>query len=212
MRRVVITGLGTVNPLGNDVETSFQHMLEGRSGVARITKFDTSEHAAKIAASVDIDLAALFSPPDQRKLDPFTMFALVAAREAVADAGNPFADASEEERERFGSIIATGIGGITGIEEQFMVLQERGPRRVSPHFIPRIMANANDGCGQFECSCSVVVLPSGSIETSRLPATTVWNSNALDAPSNAAARSTAVSMPRYTRVRPARARARGRQK
>jgi 3-oxoacyl-[acyl-carrier-protein] synthase II len=145
MRRVVITGLGTVNPLGNDVETSFQRMLEGRSGVSRITSFDASAYPVQISASVDIELPEHFSVPDMRKLDPFTMFALVATREAVADCGFSFTDASEEERERFGSIIATGIGGITGIEEQFMVLQERGPRRVSPHFIPRIMANAVAG-------------------------------------------------------------------
>ena len=145
MRRVVITGLGTVNPLGNDVETFFQRALEGQSGVGRITRFDASEHAVQIGAFVDVDYAQHFSVPDQRKLDPFTMLALISTREAVADAGLDLASESEQARERFGAIIATGIGGITGIEEQFLVLQEKGPRRVTPHFIPRIMANAVAG-------------------------------------------------------------------
>ena len=145
MRRVVITGLGTVNPLGNDVETFFQRALEGRSGVGRITRFDASEHTVQIGAFCALDLEAHFSVPDLRKLDPFTMLALVATREAVADAGLALASEPEERRERYGAVIATGIGGITGIEEQFLVLQEKGPRRVSPHFIPRIMANAVAG-------------------------------------------------------------------
>jgi 3-oxoacyl-[acyl-carrier-protein] synthase II len=145
MRRVVITGLGTVNPLGNDVETFFQRALEGRSGVGRITRFDASEHAVQIAAFCSIELDKHFSVPDLRKLDPFTMLALVATREAVADAGLDLANEPEGARERYGAVIATGIGGITGIEEQYLVLQEKGPRRVSPHFIPRIMANAVAG-------------------------------------------------------------------
>ena len=150
MRRVVITGLGTVNPLGNDVETSFQRMLEGRSGVSRIKAYDTSEYPVQIAAQVDIDLSQHFSKLEMRKLEPFVMFALISGREAVADAGLALDECSEEERERFGSIIGTGIGGITGIEEQLVVLQERGPRRVTPHFIPRIMSNAVAGQASIE--------------------------------------------------------------
>jgi len=145
MRRVVITGLGTINPLGNDVETSFERMLSGASGVGPISAFDTSAYPVHFAASVHWDAAAHFSVPEQRKLDPFTMWALVATREALRDAGLDLASEGEEARERYGCIIATGIGGITGIEEQFLVMLERGPRRVSPHFIPRIMANAVSG-------------------------------------------------------------------
>ncbi|HVS11240.1 MAG TPA: beta-ketoacyl-ACP synthase II [Planctomycetota bacterium] len=145
MRRVVITGLGTINPLGNDVETSFQRMLSAESGVGPITAFDTGDYPVHFAASVHWDAAAHFSAPEQRKLDPFTMWALVATRDALRDAGLELAGESEEARERYGCIIATGIGGITGIEEQFLVMLERGPRRVSPHFIPRIMANAVSG-------------------------------------------------------------------
>lgn len=145
MRRVAITGVGMINALGNDAETAFARMLNGENGVSTITKFDVSQHAVKIAASVDWDPSERFTTMEQRKLDPFTLFALVAADEALKDAGlEPKAD-SEEQRERYGTIIGTGIGGIIGIEEQFQVLVEKGARRVSPHFIPRIMANAVSG-------------------------------------------------------------------
>jgi 3-oxoacyl-[acyl-carrier-protein] synthase II len=146
MRRVAITGVGTINPLGFDAETTFTRMLGGESGVKKITAFDASGHAAQISASVTWDVTEHFTKPEQRKLDPFTMFALLAAQEALTDAGlEDIKDDAEEARERYGTIIGTGIGGITGIEEQFQVLLEKGPRRVSPHFIPRIMANAVSG-------------------------------------------------------------------
>jgi len=146
MRRVAITGLGTVNPLGLDVESSWRRMLAGESGVAPITRFDTSQHAVRIAACVAWDPAQHFAGPELRKLDPFTMWALMAAREALADAGLEDLDQhAAEQRERYAAVIGTGIGGITGIEEQHLTMLEKGPRRVSPHFIPRIMANAVSG-------------------------------------------------------------------
>jgi 3-oxoacyl-[acyl-carrier-protein] synthase II len=145
MRRVVITGLGTINALGNDVETSFARMLRGENGVGPITRFDVSEHAVKFAACVDLDPLKHFTVPDLRKLDPFTMWALVSTDEALRDAGLELAQEPEEAREKYGCIIGTGIGGITGIEEQHHGLIEKGPRRVSPHFIPKIMANAVSG-------------------------------------------------------------------
>ena len=145
MRRVVITGLGTVNALGPDVATSWPRMLAGENGVRTIERFETEDLAVRFAAMVDWNPEERFSGPDFRKLDPFTMYALKAAEEARADARLDLASASEEERERFGSIIGTGIGGITGIELQHLGLLERGPRRVSPHFIPKIMANAVSG-------------------------------------------------------------------
>ncbi len=146
MRRVVITGLGTVNALGNDVETSFSRMLKGESGVATIKGFDSSKHQVHIAAEVKWEPLEHFNAPDLRKLDPFTMWALMASGEALADAGlDKLPEESEEARATYGCIIGTGIGGITGIEEQHNLLNERGPHRVSPHFIPRIMANAVSG-------------------------------------------------------------------
>jgi 3-oxoacyl-[acyl-carrier-protein] synthase II len=145
MRRVVITGLGTVNALGMDTETSFSRMLRGESGVGPITRFDTTEQTVKFAACVDWDPLKYFTTPDLRKLDPFTMWALISTDEALRDAGIEPATESEEARTRFGCIIGTGIGGITGIEEQHHGLIEKGPRRVSPHFVPKIMANAVSG-------------------------------------------------------------------
>jgi 3-oxoacyl-[acyl-carrier-protein] synthase II len=145
MRRVAITGLGTVNALGADVATSWPALLAGENGVGPITQFDAADYPVRIGASVKWDPAEEFAKPDFRKLDPFTMFALKATREALDDAGLTLDDEPEEARERFGCVIGTGIGGITGIEEQHHVLLDRGPRRVSPHFIPRIMANAVSG-------------------------------------------------------------------
>ena len=144
-RRVVITGLGMISALGNDVETNWSRILRGESGVGPITRFDVKDHTVKFAASVVLDPLLHFTVPDQRKLDLFTMWALVAADEALRDAGLEPSKAPEEVRERIGSIIGTGIGGITGIEEQHKELLERGPRRVSPHFVPKIMANAVSG-------------------------------------------------------------------
>lgn len=147
MRRVVITGLGTVNALGLDVATSYPRLLKGENGVSTIDRFDTSGITTTIAAQVDWDPDACgFDVKEQRKLDPFTMWAIMASTEALKDAGFDDVHAlPEEKRFRMGSIIATGIGGITGILEQHDVMKDRGARRVSPHFIPRIMPNAVSG-------------------------------------------------------------------
>ncbi|QDU67533.1 beta-ketoacyl-ACP synthase II [Engelhardtia mirabilis] len=145
MRRVVITGLGTVNALGPDVETSWRRMVAGENGIREIDFFDTTDIPVRFSGHVDYDTSVDFVGPDTRKLDPFTMYALRASREAVRDAGLDFASVDPAIRERYGCIIGTGIGGITGIEEQHLQLLERGPRRVSPHFIPKIMANAVSG-------------------------------------------------------------------
>jgi len=145
MRRVVITGLGTINALGNDVETTWARLLRGENGVGPITRFDSKDHVVHFAASVNLDLAQHFAVPDLRKYDLFTMWALLASDEALRDAGLELDKLDEPTRERYGSIIGTGIGGITGIELQHTELMERGPRRVSPHFVPKIMANAVSG-------------------------------------------------------------------
>jgi len=145
MRRVVITGLGTVNALGPDVRTSWPRLLAGENGVRPIERFPVEDLTVRFAASVDWNPEELFTGPEFRKLDPFTMFALKATEEALKDAGlDPRAE-PEEVRESFGAIVGTGIGGISGIVEQHTEMIERGPRRVSPHFIPKIMANAVSG-------------------------------------------------------------------
>ncbi len=145
MRRVVITGLGTVNALGADVPSSWRQMLAGENGIRTITKFATEDLPVHFAASVDWNPEELFNGPEFRKLDPFTMFALKATKEALADAGVDPTSEPEEAREAYGAIVGTGIGGISGIVEQHSEMLERGPRRVSPHFIPKIMANAVSG-------------------------------------------------------------------
>ena len=146
MRRVVITGLGTVNALGLDVKECWPKLLAGENGITPITKFDASGHSAQIEGAVKWDQSEHFSGSDARKLDPFTMFALVATQEALSDAGlGDVRELPEEARERFGAVLGTGIGGITGILDQEGIFQERGARRVSPHFVPRIMANAVSG-------------------------------------------------------------------
>lgn len=147
MRRVVITGLGTINALGMNVESSFPRILAGENGVGPLTRFPSEGYACRIAAQVNWDPSEYgFSGSDTRKLDPFTMWAILATGEALRDAGlEDLAEQDEGLRHRYGTIIATGIGGITGILEQHDVLKERGPRRVSPHFIPRIMSNAVSG-------------------------------------------------------------------
>ncbi len=147
MRRVVITGLGTVNALGLDVATSYPRILAGENGVTTLDRFDTTGITATIAAQVQWSPEDCgFDVKDQRKLDPFTMWALMASDEALADAGfGDMRDLPEGTRERFGSIVGTGIGGITGVLEQHDVMRDRGARRVTPHFIPRIMPNAVSG-------------------------------------------------------------------
>src|SRR5688572_3229230 len=137
MRRVVITGLGTVNALGADVRSTWPRLLAGENGVRTIRKFPAEDLAVRFAAEVEWNPEEMFSGPEFRKLDPFTMFALKATQEALADAGRDPASGPEEKRESWGSIVGTGIGGISGIVEQHLEMLERGPRRVSPHFIPK---------------------------------------------------------------------------
>lgn len=141
--RVVITGLGVVTPLGNDVPTLWEALLAGRSGAARITHFDPSDLEVQIAAEVkDFEVDELFDRREARRNDRFTLFALEAARQAVADAGLSFGD---ENHRRIGVIIGTGIGGVVTLLENYDVMQERGPRRVSPFTIPMLMPNAASG-------------------------------------------------------------------
>ena len=142
-RRVAITGLGALTPVGHDAKASFEAVVAGRSGVARITKFDPSDQATQIAAEVTgFDPTPFLDAKDVRKLDPFTMYAICAADMAIADAALDF---DTIDRDRAAVVIGSGIGGLTKIEEYHQVLLERGPRRVTPHFVPMIMLNAPAG-------------------------------------------------------------------
>lgn len=150
MRRVVVTGLGLVTPLGGDVETTWRNLLAGKSGIAPITRFDTSDHKAKIAGEVKPKEHEYGFDPDkrvdhkvQRQVDPFIVYAIDAAGQALEDAG--LTDMSEEERERAGVSIGSGIGGLPGIESESNVLAEKGPGRVSPHFVHGRLINLTSG-------------------------------------------------------------------
>lgn len=146
MRRVVITGLGTVNGLGPDVKTAWPRMLAGENGIRPLTGPEVEDLPVRFAGTVSWSPEADFEPKELRKLDPFAVYALKAAREAFADAGLDMARVSEAQRERYGCILGTGVGGIGTIIEQNHMLLTRGPHRVSPHFIPKEMSNA--ACAQ----------------------------------------------------------------
>jgi len=151
MRRVVVTGIGLVTPLGVGAETVWQRLLQGQSGVRSIQSFDVSDLPAKIAgqlprgdtASGSFNAEDWVPPKEQRKMDEFIIFALAAAEQAVTDAGWKTDDA--EERERTGVMIGSGIGGLPGITEGALTLHERGPRRLSPFFIPSNLINLASG-------------------------------------------------------------------
>jgi 3-oxoacyl-[acyl-carrier-protein] synthase II len=146
-RRVVITGVGSINALGNNARESWAAMLEGRSGIDRISHFDAADFSCQIAAEVKgFDPLTVVSKPESRKMDPFTLFGLAAAQEALTDAGMLSGeDVSGYDPDRAGCIMGVGIGGLTDIEAQKELMMERGPRRISPHFIPKIMMNAVAG-------------------------------------------------------------------
>ncbi|MGH3041182.1 MAG: beta-ketoacyl-[acyl-carrier-protein] synthase family protein, partial [Gaiellaceae bacterium] len=142
MRRVVITGMGAVTPLGNDLPTTWQRLLAGESGVDRIKAFDPSPFPVQIAAEVkdDYDPSGVAAPKEVRKLDRNVLFALSAAREAVADAGlNGF------EPERVGVVVGNCIGGFNELMRQYDVLRERGPDRVSPTFLANVLVDSASG-------------------------------------------------------------------
>jgi len=138
-RRVVVTGLGCVSPIGNNVDDTWQALLAGRSGAAPITAFDASAHKTKFAAEVKgFDPVALFGPRDARKMDRFAQFATAATVQALEQSGLKI---EESNRDRVGVLIGTGIGGIITLLEQYEVLRERGPERVSPFLIPMMISD-----------------------------------------------------------------------
>lgn len=151
MRRVVVTGLGLVTPLGDGVATSWQRLLAGKSGAGPITKFDASQMAARIACEVPrgdgsdgtFNADNYMPPKEQRRVDDFIIYGMAAAKQAIEDSG--WEPQSEEERYRAGVMIGSGIGGLPGIEEASIDLAARGPRRVSPFFITGRLINLVSG-------------------------------------------------------------------
>lgn len=158
MRRVVVTGIGLVTPLGQGTELTWKALLEGKSGAGRITTFDPTEYACQVACEVPRvdgrggggpDVPGSFNPDDtlppkeQRRVDDFILYAIAAADEAVKDSG--WVPENDEDKERTGVIIGSGIGGLATIEKTSVELFEKGPRRVSPFFIPSALINLASG-------------------------------------------------------------------
>lgn len=150
MRRVVVTGLGLVTPLGGDVETTWANILAGKSGAGPITKFDASDQKCRIAAEVKpadheygFDANKRVDHKVQRQVDPFIVFGIDAAGQAIEDAG--LTDMDQETRYMAGCSIGSGIGGLPGIESESLVLAAKGPSRVSPHFVHGRLINLISG-------------------------------------------------------------------
>ena len=142
MRRVVITGMGTVNPLGNNVEDFKNAMFAGKNGIGIITKFDVSESKYKVAGEVkDFDAVGVLGKMTVRKTDTFTQYALAAAKEAMEQSGI----AGTIESDRIGVCFGSGIGGIETLCTDHQNLLEKGPRKVSPHFVPKMIYNIAAG-------------------------------------------------------------------
>lgn len=139
MNKVVITGMGVISPLGNDVGTLWQNMLAGKSGITTIDRFDVSEQKTKIAGLVrDFDAEARWGRKDARKMDRFSQFALAAAEQAVEHAG---LDMESVDRERVGVYVGSGIGGLETLVDNVNLLKDRGPSRVSPTLVPMMISN-----------------------------------------------------------------------
>ncbi|HEY9527554.1 MAG TPA: beta-ketoacyl-ACP synthase II [Anaerolineales bacterium] len=142
-RRVVVTGMGCISPVGNNVKETWESILAGKSGAAMITHFDASKHKTRFAAEVKgFDPVALFSTREARKMDRFTQFAVAVAIEALDQSGLKI---DEKNRDRVGVVIGTGIGGIGTLLDQAEVLRERGPERVSPFLVPMMISDSAPG-------------------------------------------------------------------
>jgi len=151
MRRVVITGMGLVTPLGSGVDATWSRLLEGRSGARRVEEFDVSDISCQIASFIprgsqdegNFNPDDWMEPKEQRKVDDFIVYAMAAADQAMADSG--YEAKSAEQQERTGVLIGSGIGGLSGIADTSLLLAEKGPRRVSPFFIPGRLINLASG-------------------------------------------------------------------
>lgn len=146
-RRVVVTGMGAITPLGANVQETWQNVVAGKSGIGPITLMDASDYACRIGGEVkNFDPSDIISTKDQRKMDRFIQLGVVAAAEALAQAGIHTAeDIQDKNRPRYGVVLGSGIGGINFIEKAHTTIKERGPRRVSPYFVPAMLINLLSG-------------------------------------------------------------------
>jgi len=143
-KRVVVTGLGAVSPVGNDVDSCWRNLLNGKSGIGPVSRFDASDFRCRIAGEIKgLDIEAFIDPKEAKRLDPFCHYAVVASDEALAQAG--LKDDSSLDPTRAGVIISSGIGGLTTTEEQVIALSQQGPSRVSPLSIPMMISNMASG-------------------------------------------------------------------
>ena len=143
IRRVVVTGLGIVSPVGNTLATAWDAISNGRSGIGAVTSFDASTYPTRIVGEVrDFDPSAFMPPKDVKKMDPFIHYGVAAASMAMADAG---LEVTEANAERIGALVGSGIGGILGIEETSVKLHEGGVRKVSPFYVPSTIINMLPG-------------------------------------------------------------------
>lgn len=142
-RRVVVTGLGIVSPLGNDLETTWKNILNGESGAARITKFDASDFSTTFAAELkDYDDISGLTQKETRRIDPFVQYALTASDQAITDANLALENL---DTKRIGVSIGSGIGGLGSIEDNSIILKEKGPKKISPFFVPGAIINMASG-------------------------------------------------------------------
>ena len=165
MRRVVITGVGAVTPIGNTVSEMWDGIKQGKCGIDKITKYDTTNRKVKVAAEVkNLPLEELVDKHDLRKMDLFTAYAMIAADEAMADSGLN----TEGEEDRCGVIVSSGIGGIGTIEKEYSKALEKGFDRVSPYFVPSVISNMAAGRIaikhnlQAMCTCVVTACAGGT--------------------------------------------------
>ena len=142
-RRVVVTGMGMVSPIGHTVDESWQAAIAGQSGVGLNQSFDTTDYGVKICASVkDFDISQYINPKEARRMDSFIQLGIAAAAQAIEDAG---IESHPADADRIGVAIGSGIGGINTIEETHATLVKSGPRRVSPFFVPGVVINMISG-------------------------------------------------------------------
>ncbi|MCG0278116.1 MAG: beta-ketoacyl-ACP synthase II [Thermanaeromonas sp.] len=142
-KRVVITGIGVISPIGNDKDTFWQSLVEGKSGITNISRFDASQFPTRFAAEVkDFDPTRFLERKEAKRMDRFSQYAVVAAKMALQDAG---LDVNKVGPDRVGVVFATGIGGMETFEEQTRVLVEKGPGKISPFFVPMMIANMAAG-------------------------------------------------------------------
>jgi 3-oxoacyl-[acyl-carrier-protein] synthase II len=165
-KRVVVTGLGVISPVGIGKDVFWQSLIGGKSGITRITRFDPTDYATQIAGEVkDFDATQYIEKKEAKRMDRCTQFAIAATKMAFEDSK---LDLEQEDRDRIGTVIGTGIGGIETLHDQYKTLFDRGPNRISPFFVPMMIANMPSGQTsitfglQGPCECVVTACATGT--------------------------------------------------